>query len=250
MFTLGGDGTSMEVMDALAHTGMPIGILPGGTGNLVARALGTPLRVERAVRALLQGTTTDIDLGSVDGRRFAFSTGVGIDARMVQETPAVLKRRYGVAAYALIAARVALQRRPFGVRVEMDGDVIEGESVSLFVANFGTVLSGLLTLGPQIRPDDGCLDLCLFSPDTAAHALHIALAIGAERLSLGARHVALPWPPVSGGLHAAAAVSGRWRGAGAARRSRRTSSRWPPGCWCRTHGAPIDLTSGQTLHSR
>ncbi|HEX2781265.1 MAG TPA: diacylglycerol kinase family protein, partial [Gemmatimonadaceae bacterium] len=100
VFTLGGDGTAMEVIGALAHTGHPVGVLPGGTGNLLARALGTPLLMRRAVRALLRGEVQRVDLGVLDdGRRFAFAAGVGIDSWMIQGTPAWLKRRIGVAAY-------------------------------------------------------------------------------------------------------------------------------------------------------
>ena len=65
VLTLGGDGTAMEVIGALAGTGTPVGVLPGGTGNLVARALGTPRRIELAVRALLHGDVAAVDLGDI-----------------------------------------------------------------------------------------------------------------------------------------------------------------------------------------
>jgi diacylglycerol kinase family enzyme len=63
VFVLGGDGTVMEVVGALARSGTPVGILPGGTGNLVARSLGIPLDVRRAVGALLPGRARSKDLG-------------------------------------------------------------------------------------------------------------------------------------------------------------------------------------------
>src|SRR5450756_279188 len=63
VFTLGGDGTAIEVIGALANGGPPVGVLPGGTGNIVARALGTPLNSGRAVKALLGGDEARIDLG-------------------------------------------------------------------------------------------------------------------------------------------------------------------------------------------
>lgn len=175
VFTLGGDGTAMEVVDALAHSGVPVGILPGGTGNLVARALGTPLRIERAVPALLGGARRAIDLGLLaSGRHFAFSVGVGIDARMIAETSPALKRRIGVAAYAITATRAALWRRPFHVRATVDGQTVERQAAAVMLANFGTVLSGLLVLGPEIRCDDGVLDLCIFAPARAADAVRVS----------------------------------------------------------------------------
>ncbi|MEO8621371.1 MAG: diacylglycerol kinase family protein, partial [bacterium] len=109
VFTLGGDGTAMEVAGSLAGSGVPIGVLPGGTGNLLARALGIPRNVGRAVPALMRGDIRKIDLGVVFGHRFAVAAGVGIDASMVAETPKWMKKRLGVLAYTIIATRAALR---------------------------------------------------------------------------------------------------------------------------------------------
>jgi diacylglycerol kinase (ATP) len=167
VFTLGGDGTAMEVVGALAGSPTPVGLLPGGTGNLIARSLGVPLGVRAAVRALLAGDRARIDLGRLDdGRRFAFTVGVGIDARMIEETPATLKRRLGVLAYGLAASRALIRRQTFRVRVEVDGEVLERDASAVFVANFGAVLNDLFRFGPGIRYDDGLLDVCVFSPRT------------------------------------------------------------------------------------
>jgi YegS/Rv2252/BmrU family lipid kinase len=178
VFVLGGDGTVMEVAGALAGSGIPIGVLPGGTGNLLARALGIPRRVERAVPALLQGSVRRIDLGRLaDGRRFAVAAGVGIDARMVAETPVWAKRHMGVIAYALIASRAAigavLRRDWFTARVTVDGETLEREAVAVMIANFGAILDERITLGPGIACDDGVLDLCLYSPRGLGDALRI-----------------------------------------------------------------------------
>ena len=167
VFTLGGDGTAMEVVDALAGSPTPVGLLPGGTGNLIARSLGVPLGVRAAVRSLLAGAYARIDLGRLaGGRHFAFTAGVGIDARMIDETPARLKRRIGVAAYAIAASRALIRRQTFHARVEIDGEVLEREASAVFVANFGAVLNDLFHFGPGIRYDDGVLDVCIFSPRT------------------------------------------------------------------------------------
>lgn len=176
VFTLGGDGTAMEVIGALAGTGMPVGVLPGGTGNLVARALRTPRRIEVAVPALLHGDVAAIDLGYIpeSGRRFAFSSGVGVDARMIDETNPETKRRFGIGAYIHTGVRVGLSRRPFRVRVDVDGFTLEREATALMVANFGTVLDRLFVLGPGIQQDDGRLDLCVFSPRHSPDAVRIA----------------------------------------------------------------------------
>jgi YegS/Rv2252/BmrU family lipid kinase len=181
VFTLGGDGTAMEVVGALAGTGRPVGILAGGTGNLIARTLGIPLPVRRGVRALLGADVARVDLGRLSGpgllptapRRFAFAAGVGVDAVMIEETPPALKRRLGVAAYVLSAARAVLRRETFRVRATVDGVVHERQASAVMIANFGAVLNDLITLGPGIRHDDGVLDLCVFSPGSVADAARV-----------------------------------------------------------------------------
>jgi YegS/Rv2252/BmrU family lipid kinase len=177
VLTLGGDGTAMEVAGALAWSGIPIGVLAGGTGNLLARALGIPLDVRRAVPELLNGTVRQIDLGVVKGHRFAVAAGVGIDASMVAETPVWMKRRLGVLAYTLIATRAALRavisRQFFLARVEVDGELVERKAAAVLFANFGAILDDRISFGPDIAVDDGILDCCIFSPAHLGDALRI-----------------------------------------------------------------------------
>lgn len=170
VFALGGDGTAMEVAGGIAGRNVPLGVLAGGTGNLLARALGIPLDVRRAVEALLDGDVLACDLGRfAGGQRFAIAAGVGIDARMVALTPRWLKRRLGVVAYWVTAGRAAFgsvltRRGRFRVRLTVDGVVEEREAVMAMVANFGAVLDDLITFGPGIRYDDGVLDAIVYSP--------------------------------------------------------------------------------------
>lgn len=177
VFTLGGDGTAMEVAGALAWSGVPIGVLAGGTGNLLGRALGIPRSVKRAIPELLDGTVRQIDLGVVLGRRFAVAAGVGIDSAMVQETPRWMKRRLGVLAYSLMATKAALRavllRRFFTVRIEVDDEVIERRAAAVMFANFGAILEDRISFGPDIVVDDGVLDCCIFSPTNLWDALRI-----------------------------------------------------------------------------
>jgi len=185
IFTLGGDGTAMEAASALAELSLPspppLGVLAGGTGNLLARALGIPLNPRRAVPMLLRGELLRIDLGRVDtlepARHFAVAAGVGIDAAMVAETPSWLKRRLGVLAYTITATRAALRavlRRQFiRVRLTVDGEVFETAAAAVMIANFGAVLNDRITFGPGIRSDDGVLDACLYSPRNLRDALRI-----------------------------------------------------------------------------
>lgn len=174
VFALGGDGTVMEIMGALVGSDVPLGVLPGGTGNLIARSLGVPLGVTAAVRALLRGSTTRMDLGRVHGGpRFAVSAGCGTDAETVARTPAALKQLLGMWAYTLAATRAVLRARLFDVRLEVDGRVIERQASVVMIVNQPTVLNGMFSFGPGISNSDGMLDLCVHTPRGTGEAAHI-----------------------------------------------------------------------------
>lgn len=175
VFTLGGDGTAMEVLGASPENGPPVGVLHGGTGNLLAQALGVPRRVRPAVKALLNGTVARIDLARLaDGRRFALAAGVGVDAAMIAETSRRLKRRLGVFAYVYSGTRALLRFERFAVRIEVDGRVHEQDASAVIVANFGTVLHDLIKLGDGIEYDDGLLNVCVFAPRSLRESARVA----------------------------------------------------------------------------
>lgn len=174
VFTLGGDGTVMEVLGALAHKGPPLGILAGGTGNVVARTLRIPLNPARAVPLLLAGDEAVMDLGRLsDGRRFAIGVGVGLDATMISEAPARLKKRFGFMAYVIGGYKAVLRNQKFSLRLTVDGEVYERRASAVLVANLGAVLNDLVAFGDGIVHDDGVLNACVFSPDSLGDALRI-----------------------------------------------------------------------------
>lgn len=174
VFTLGGDGTVMEVLGALAHHGPPLGILAGGTANVVARTLGIPLNPARAIPMLLRGDEATLDLGRLgDGRRFAIGVGVGLDATMIAEAPAKLKKRFGFMAYVIGGYKAVLRNRRFALSLTVDGEVFDLTASAVLIANFGAVLNDLVTFGDGIAHDDGKLDACVFSPENLWDALRI-----------------------------------------------------------------------------
>lgn len=177
IFTLGGDGTAMEVINALSGSNRSVGVLAGGTGNLLAHALGIPMDVRRAVPALLDGERRRIDLGVLgDGRRFAITAGTGIDADMIAGAPPDARKRFGVLAYVASATQAMLNPQPFTLRAAVDGVTIEREHcISAMIVNVGIVLDGFMELGPGIQPDDGGLDLCVF---TARNLGDAAVVVG------------------------------------------------------------------------
>jgi YegS/Rv2252/BmrU family lipid kinase len=174
VFTLGGDGTVMEVLSALAHQGPPVGVLAGGTANVVARTLRIPLNPARAVPLLLAGDEATMDLGRLgDGRRFAIGVGVGLDATMISEAPDRLKKRFGFMAYVVGGYKAVLRNQKFHLRLTVDGVVYERTASAILVANFGAVLNDLVAFGDGILHDDGLLNACVFSPDSLWDALRI-----------------------------------------------------------------------------
>jgi YegS/Rv2252/BmrU family lipid kinase len=174
VFTLGGDGTVMEVLSALAHQGPPLGILAGGTANVVARTLRIPLNPARAVPLLLNGDEATMDLGRLgDGRRFAIGVGIGLDATMILEAPERLKKRFGFMAYVIGGYKAVLRNQKFKLRLTVDGVVFERTASAILIANFGAVLNNLVAFGNGIVHDDGLLNACVFSPDNLWDALRI-----------------------------------------------------------------------------
>lgn len=174
VFTLGGDGTAMEVMTALAGAGPPVGILAGGTGNVLARSFRIPLNIRRAVPKLLDGAEALIDLGRLeDGRHFAIGVGVGLDEGMIAGASKALKKRAGVVAYVWSAIHALVRMQKFTVRLTVDGTVHEREAASVMIANLGDVLGGLLRFGDGILHDDGLLQACIYSPNNLWDAFRI-----------------------------------------------------------------------------
>lgn len=174
VFTLGGDGTAMEVVGALVGTGLPVAILAGGTGNQLVRHLQTPLSIGRAVPALLGGRAERLDVGRLrDGRRFALTAGFGIDAAMMAGASAAAKRRFGVATYVWSGARALIRNERFHVRATVDGVTHDRECVLAMIVNIGSLFGGRIAAGPGVVADDGMLDLCLFSARSTLEGLDV-----------------------------------------------------------------------------
>lgn len=191
-FVLGGDGTVMEAATGLADAGSDafIGILPGGTGNQLARALSIPLSPRRAVRALLAGDERRVDLAVLNGRRrVGIGAGAGLDAAMTAGAQGRLKRWLGVASYLVSATREAMHPRRFAVRAEVDGRVIEREGSVAMVLNLGCIFNGLLEVAPGVSLVDGMLDLVIVD----ARSLGDALAFSALEMFLRRRRADPRW---------------------------------------------------------
>jgi len=153
----GGDGTVTACAAALAGSGVPLGIVPAGTGNLLARNLGLPLELDEALAVALTGADRELDVGIANGRPFIVMAGLGFDARMLDGASEPLKKRVGWAAYVLSALQ-HLQDRPVRVTLRADGGPPMWRRASaVIVGNVGSLQAGIPLL-PDADPDDGLLD--------------------------------------------------------------------------------------------
>ncbi|MER6115913.1 diacylglycerol kinase family protein [Streptomyces sp. NPDC001743] len=164
----GGDGTVRTVADALAGTGVPLAVVPCGTGNLLARNLGLPLKAAAALDAALSGAPRRIDVGRIEGdslpaTRFTAISGAGLDAAMLENTGDRAKSALGWPAY--VVAGVSSLRAPrMSVSIRLDGGpVLHRTARTVLLANIGRVQGGA-ALVPAAEPDDGVLDLAVFDP--------------------------------------------------------------------------------------
>jgi YegS/Rv2252/BmrU family lipid kinase len=153
----GGDGTVTACAEGLTGTGVPMAIIPLGTGNLLARNIGLPMGLDEALEVAIGGGQQPIDAGQVNGTLFVVMAGLGLDARMLSGTSDPLKERLGWLAYAISVVR-HLGDRPMRVTVSADGGRRRRmRANAVIVGNVGWLRGGLPLL-PDARPDDGMLD--------------------------------------------------------------------------------------------
>jgi YegS/Rv2252/BmrU family lipid kinase len=164
----GGDGTVRAVAQALAVTGVAMGLLPVGTGNLLARTLGLPTDIATATRVALTGDDRVIDVGRIsadegDELVFLVMAGTGFDAAIMESTPEKLKGRVGPLAYIISGLR-AMRGRRARVAIALDGrDPVRRSTRMVVVGNTGTLVGGL-ALMPDASIDDGLLDVVSLAP--------------------------------------------------------------------------------------
>ncbi|HEY2508200.1 MAG TPA: diacylglycerol kinase family protein [Streptosporangiaceae bacterium] len=163
VFAVGGDGTVRACAGALAGTQVPLAIVPMGSANLTARALGIPSRLGAALEVGLRGADRRIDLATADGATFAAMAGIGLDAAVVGATADVAKRLAGWPAYAAAAVSQLLQPpATFTVRLDESEPLIR-RARSVAVGNCGLLPGGFRIL-PDAELDDGMLDVAILAP--------------------------------------------------------------------------------------
>jgi diacylglycerol kinase family enzyme/membrane-associated phospholipid phosphatase len=164
----GGDGTVRVVCAALATTGIPVGVIPAGTGNLLARNLHIPLDLDDALERILDGRDRRIDLVKVHGDgldtdHFAVMAGLGLDAAIITGAPPILKAQIGWTAY-LVSAAKNINHPSVKVRISLDDEEpLERRVRTVVIGNVG-MLQANIPLLPDARPDDGLIDVVIIAP--------------------------------------------------------------------------------------
>jgi diacylglycerol kinase (ATP) len=201
----GGDGTINEVVNGLAESPLPLGILPLGTANVLAGEIGLPRHATALARILAFAPARPVwpgealSAGTTAGRRFLIMAGIGFDADVVESLDLSLKRRFGKLAYVASIVGRLRDYRQRSYRAELDGVAVESASLVAAKAHF---YGGRFVLAPTARLDDPVFQVVLFGRGGRGPALGYMAAMAAGVLRrcssvriVPARQVRLIEPP-------------------------------------------------------
>ena len=181
----GGDGTVRVVCSEMAGTGVPVGVIPAGTGNLLARNLNIPLLRDDAIATVLTGQNRAIDAVKVSGdslepTRFVVMAGIGLDAAIMDGAPDALKASIGWPAYVVAGARY-LRYPAVRLDIRVDGgEPVRRRARTVLIGNVGFLQAGIPLL-PDARIDDGVIDVVVVAPRQLFGWLSLALRVMARQ---------------------------------------------------------------------
>jgi diacylglycerol kinase (ATP) len=178
----GGDGTLNAVLDGLIETRLPLGILPLGTANDLARTLELPSDLAEAAAVVAAGRTRQIDVGCVNGKHFFNVASLGLSTQVARELTRETKRRWGVLGYPIALWRAVHKRRSFRADIRCDQERRRLHSIQIWIGN-GRHFGGGMTIAANARIDDGKLDLVSLAPRSFWQ-----LIVSSARLRWGFRH--------------------------------------------------------------
>lgn len=174
----GGDGTVNAVAEHLINASIPLAIIPRGTANAVASALGIPTGLKAACEVVLTGKAHTIDMARCNGHPMVLLAGIGLEANVVQQASREAKDRLGVLAYILAGFKQLNELEPFEATLETEDQVISIQACAITVANIAPPTS-ILAQGPaEVVADDGMLDITI----VAAKGIGSTLAASYELL--------------------------------------------------------------------
>jgi diacylglycerol kinase (ATP) len=178
----GGDGTVSAIAGALLETDIPLGILPRGTANAFATALGLPLDLTAACEAILAGTTRVVDAARCNGQPLILLAGIGLEAEMVDRANRDLKNRLGMLAYLLAGVQQFQEQTAFQATIDIEGELTEVETGTITVANAAPATSVLAQGFGQVLVNDGLLDVTIATPQNRLQGLNALTSLFASAL--------------------------------------------------------------------
>jgi diacylglycerol kinase (ATP) len=159
----GGDGTLNAAAESLVEARLPLGILPLGTANDLARTLAIPVDPIEASRVIVEGHTHRIDLGRVNGKHFFNVASMGLSVHVARELGVEVKRRWGVLGYPLTLWRALGQHQSFRAEIGCNGRRARVRTIQISVGN-GRHYGGGMTIAADAAIDDGMLDVVSVAP--------------------------------------------------------------------------------------
>lgn len=184
----GGDGTLNLAIAGLVETGLPLGILPLGTANDLARTLAIPTDVTAACQVIAAGYSQAIDIGSVNGHYFFNVASMGLSVKITRKLTKQTKQRWGVFAYAVATLKAVFASRPFYALINADGQQQRVKTLQIAVGN-GKYYGGGMSIVHDATIDDQRLDLYSLEIKHWWQVLFVLLSLktGRHREELGVR---------------------------------------------------------------
>jgi YegS/Rv2252/BmrU family lipid kinase len=161
----GGDGTLNSALESVLESELPLGVLPMGTANDLARTLEIPFEPAEAAEVIVRGRTVRIDLGWVNGRHYFNVANVGLATNVSKTLTTEMKQRWGVLAYPLAMYNAYRINRPFKARIVCDGQKHRMKSIQIAIGN-GRHYGGGLTIRNDAFIDDQRLDFYSIEPQS------------------------------------------------------------------------------------
>ena len=161
----GGDGTISQIIQVVLGTDITIGIVPAGTGNLLALNLGISPNIDKAIEIIKKGKIAGTDIGIINNRIFASLAGCGFDAHIMGQTTPEKKKAFGAFAYFLEGFKYALESPHVKFKLVIDGKkTVKTKAIAVLIANKAHIFGEYLSIVPKNLHNDGKLDVVILSP--------------------------------------------------------------------------------------